>query len=218
MTSYWILPSRLSSQNDFVILQQWPGQSHPLIPFFLVWLVRFYSCPLRTSYQSLSTFLDTPESIAEPLLPSLSTVLADTSVRTNLGISSTYRFFFYSFCFNQWDIFAICSSSQFQPLSFLLFKVMLLYFWALFISFLFIVWSVCLGLEGIHVTRGTCGGHRTAWGAGSVHFTLWVSSIKFRLSHLTARALPTELACQPNLPFCPLSYSVYNFPVFRFIL
>lgn len=92
------------------------------------------------------------------------------------------------FCFNQWDVFAICSSSQFQPLSFLLFKVMLLYFWVLFISFLFIVWSVCLGLGGIRVTRGTCGGNRTAWGAGSVHFTLWVSSIEFRLSHLTARA------------------------------
>lgn len=92
------------------------------------------------------------------------------------------------FCFNQWDVFAICSSSQFQPLSFLLFKVMLLYFWVLFISFLFIVWSVCLGLGGILVTRGTCGGNRTAWGAGSVHFTLWVSSIEFRLSHLTARA------------------------------
>lgn len=44
---------------------------------------------------SISTFLGTPESIAEPLLPSLSTVLTDTSVRTNLGISSTYRFFLF---------------------------------------------------------------------------------------------------------------------------
>lgn len=167
----------------------WP--EHPLIPFFLVWLVRFYSCTLRTSYQSLSTFLGAPESIAEPLFLSFSLHCASRHqpfVLSNLGIFQHFQMVFYSVSFNQWDIFAIYSSGQFQPLSFLLFKVMLLYFWALFISFLFIVWSVCLGLGGIHVTRGTCGGHRTAWGAGSVHFTLWVSSIEFRWSHLTARA------------------------------
>lgn len=73
----------------------WP--KHPLIPFFLVWLVKFYSCTLRTSYQSLSTFLGAPESIAEPLLLSFSLHCASRHqpfVLSNLGISSTSRWFF----------------------------------------------------------------------------------------------------------------------------